>query len=351
VSSRGLGILDIARRTLPINVQNAGFGRATSVTNGSAANTTSIYGDEQRDVTATADGATWLLSFSTALNGLPASYYTLASEFVVENSPALLTVHASDGFDHAVLETGRRPYWYPFHFDPAVGSSELVSVQATLFNGGIIRGTTFQLYSGLAIPESGRAVLYSATKPSTGTHRIGDYCHHTDPVAGEPIGWFCTASGSPGIWRDVAPLDLLATANTWTGAQTFTADVTVRGASGPRYIEVGNGLAAIAGPAALGGLKAYSGDATAPGAGVVCSAIAWQKSNAPDSGYWEFKTGRDNVLGLKLEAGTAATGTGATGARPSASAVGQGAQWFDTTLGKPIWSDGTNWRDAAGTVV
>ena len=45
------------------------------------------------------------------------------------------------------------------------------------------------------------------------------------------------------------------------------------------------------------------------------------------------------------------TGIGATGTRPSASAVGQGAQWFDATLNKPIWSDGTNWRDAAGTLV
>lgn len=45
------------------------------------------------------------------------------------------------------------------------------------------------------------------------------------------------------------------------------------------------------------------------------------------------------------------TGQGATASRPSASTVGQGAQWFDQTLHKPIWSDGTNWRDASGTVV
>ena len=44
------------------------------------------------------------------------------------------------------------------------------------------------------------------------------------------------------------------------------------------------------------------------------------------------------------------TGLGATGARPSASAVGQGAQWFDSTLNKPIWSDGTAWRDASGSL-
>lgn len=42
---------------------------------------------------------------------------------------------------------------------------------------------------------------------------------------------------------------------------------------------------------------------------------------------------------------------GATGSRPSAATAGQGTQFYDTTLSKPIWSDGTNWRDAAGAIV
>lgn len=41
----------------------------------------------------------------------------------------------------------------------------------------------------------------------------------------------------------------------------------------------------------------------------------------------------------------------ATSSRPAASAIGQGAQIFDTVLKKPLWSDGTNWRDATGTIV
>jgi hypothetical protein len=44
------------------------------------------------------------------------------------------------------------------------------------------------------------------------------------------------------------------------------------------------------------------------------------------------------------------TGQGASSARPDATSVGQGAQWFDATLNKPIWSDGTNWRDALGVL-
>jgi hypothetical protein len=40
-----------------------------------------------------------------------------------------------------------------------------------------------------------------------------------------------------------------------------------------------------------------------------------------------------------------------TAARPSASTVGAGSCYYDTTLSKPVWSDGTNWKDAAGTTV
>lgn len=45
------------------------------------------------------------------------------------------------------------------------------------------------------------------------------------------------------------------------------------------------------------------------------------------------------------------TGRAVTASRPSASTVGAGAVFYDTTLSKPIWSDGTVWRDAAGTAV
>lgn len=37
--------------------------------------------------------------------------------------------------------------------------------------------------------------------------------------------------------------------------------------------------------------------------------------------------------------------------RPNAATVGVGRPCYDTTLSKPIWSDGTQWRDATGTVV
>jgi hypothetical protein len=44
-------------------------------------------------------------------------------------------------------------------------------------------------------------------------------------------------------------------------------------------------------------------------------------------------------------------GTSITAGRPSAVTQGAGAVWYDTTLSKPIFSDGTVWRDAAGNAV
>lgn len=40
-----------------------------------------------------------------------------------------------------------------------------------------------------------------------------------------------------------------------------------------------------------------------------------------------------------------------TAGRPSAATLGAGAFFYDTTLSKPMWSNGTVWKDAAGTTV
>ena len=42
-------------------------------------------------------------------------------------------------------------------------------------------------------------------------------------------------------------------------------------------------------------------------------------------------------------------GSGTTGNRPAVGDSVLGAQYFDTTLGYPIWNDNTNWIDATGT--
>jgi hypothetical protein len=45
---------------------------------------------------------------------------------------------------------------------------------------------------------------------------------------------------------------------------------------------------------------------------------------------------------------TALTSSGVTGARPTVFLF-TGRTFFDTTLGQPIWYDGSGWVDATGT--
>lgn len=51
----------------------------------------------------------------------------------------------------------------------------------------------------------------------------------------------------------------------------------------------------------------------------------------------------DNGTGIQKDRGSTAN-------RPSAASAGASAEYYDTTLSKPIWSDGTTWRLADGTV-
>lgn len=47
---------------------------------------------------------------------------------------------------------------------------------------------------------------------------------------------------------------------------------------------------------------------------------------------------------------TGSTQSGVTADRPT-TGLYLGRQYFDTTLGYPIWYDGTNWVDATGSTV
>ena len=77
-------------------------------------------------------------------------------------------------------------------------------------------------------------------------------------------------------------------------------------------------------------------------------AVTWSSgAAAQDTQLSRVATG---VLGVGA-AQCLRTGVAATASRPSASAVGAGSQFFDSTLNRPIWSTGTGWVDAAGAAV
>ncbi len=78
------------------------------------------------------------------------------------------------------------------------------------------------------------------------------------------------------------------------------------------------------------------------------------KSDAGEFAVLSFAAG-SNVLAIDGPTsaaqflGTVGTGFSTTVLRPSGPTLG--AQWYDTTIHRPIWFDGSNWRDAAGNVV
>lgn len=57
------------------------------------------------------------------------------------------------------------------------------------------------------------------------------------------------------------------------------------------------------------------------------------------------------VMAKITKDGAIRPGVYTTALRPTAAAAGLGAEIYDSTLGKPIWSTGTVWKDAAGTTV
>lgn len=57
------------------------------------------------------------------------------------------------------------------------------------------------------------------------------------------------------------------------------------------------------------------------------------------------------VIDLAQDIAATNRGYGATADRPAASDVEPGTVFYDQTLGKPIWSNGSAWKDAAGTTV
>lgn len=87
------------------------------------------------------------------------------------------------------------------------------------------------------------------------------------------------------------------------------------------------------------------------GAGIAFDAthVSWMQHNTYDVGLSvnrprTVRVGTATVVGVFTTAGRNALGA-------AHAATGAGACVYDSTLNRPVWSDGANWRDAAGTVV
>lgn len=61
--------------------------------------------------------------------------------------------------------------------------------------------------------------------PASGQFQLGDFVYNENAAAGRPLGWICTAAGTPGTWRPIVPI------NDDTVTTISAAGTTVWGAS------------------------------------------------------------------------------------------------------------------------
>jgi hypothetical protein len=51
---------------------------------------------------------------------------------------------------------------------------------------------------------TGRRVAIDTGPPTTGAHGQGEIIFNRAPASGQPMGWVCTAAGTPGTWLPLA---------------------------------------------------------------------------------------------------------------------------------------------------
>ena len=49
-----------------------------------------------------------------------------------------------------------------------------------------------------------QSICWATSAPTVGTWITGDLAIHVVPATGQPFGWTCTVSGTPGTWRPLA---------------------------------------------------------------------------------------------------------------------------------------------------
>ncbi len=80
-------------------------------------------------------------------------------------------------------------------------------------------------------------------------------------------------------------------------------------------------------------------------------AVQWEMLWDNSTSNWLLRNAAGTNALAVTQAGAMKLSVFVSASRPSAASSGQGAMIFDSTLNKPVWSDGTNWRDASGTIV
>lgn len=71
-------------------------------------------------------------------------------------------------------------------------------------NDGVLKSNFYNLASFTERPTN--TWNYVTTAPATGYHYQGEWFYNINGVAGQPIGWICTAAGTPGTFKALANL-------------------------------------------------------------------------------------------------------------------------------------------------
>jgi hypothetical protein len=80
--------------------------------------------------------------------------------------------------------------------------------------------------------------------------------------------------------------------------------------------------------------------------------LRWSSGTvASETNLYRMTSGGLKTDGVLHVGGVLRPGVYTTALRPTAATAGVGGMVYDSTLSKPVWSDGTAWRDATGTVV
>lgn len=274
--------------------------------------------------------------------------------------------------------------------------------------GTITIGTTAQVWvctTAAREPATDRFEVGTLAKAAgTNGHAIGQGAGGSNGVQGQSLAVGNLAAGSAGTSAtNLTAIGYRALQNVNADGCTAVGRDALRNASGARNIGIGN--TAGEGPYGStsgtdnvqigGGTNVYSGasrcvllgggtrsnqsDSTALGDGVVVTkvfqthtgprALALTKMATPhtssgaatDIELFADVDGASKlvlkaalnakVVSLVHELGPSIDAAFTTAGRPAATAVPAGAHYYDTTLSKPGWSDGTVWRDAMGTAI
>lgn len=224
---------------------------------------------------------------------------------------------------------------------------------------------TTAVTTGMPTQNFGIAVDANYSASVNGLAIIGNYIldNRDIPYTNSPVYWGSAANvaafGNASLGSRLQLVEAAQTFN--SGVKTFAALIQAAGG-----IRVGTSNASgsvthrvTGGPGSSRELRLDTNDVTRwmLRANATAETGATAGSDLELRAYDDAGTFLVNALSVRRSDGRVAFGAPAaaknstTASRPTATAAGAGANYFDTTLNKPVWSDGSNWRDAAGTVV